>query len=149
MRIPDLGRFSFLDPERLAGLRLDPAKILREVLDEYPPNVWMHLSNRSIEGCLLLIDLLHPRGALELIDLIVRVIADYHEVPRRRNRRGRSLYRMGFKGPAKFDGSAVDWFNGRLFEAAARQAFPGCRVSWSSLEEYGRPHMSLMEVLRS
>ncbi|MCY3735957.1 MAG: hypothetical protein OXG13_06115 [Gemmatimonadaceae bacterium] len=149
VHIPDLGRFSFLDPERLSGLPLDPAAILREVLDEYPPNVWMHLSNRSIEGCLLLIDLLHPRGALELIDLIVRVIADYHEVPQRRNRRGRSLYRMGFKGPAKFDGSAVDWFNGRLFEAAARQAFPGCRVSWSSLEEYGRPHMSLMEVLRS
>ena len=149
VRIPDLGRFSFLDPDRLAGLRLDPAAVLREVLDEYPPNVWMHLSNRSIEGCLLLIDLLHPRGALELIDLIVRVIADYHEVPPRRSRKGRKLYRMGFKGPAKFDGSAVDWFNGRLFEAAARKAFPGCRVSWSSLEEYGRPHMSLMEVLRS
>ena len=149
VRIPDLGRFSFLDPERLAGFQLDPAAILREVLDEYPPNVWMHLSNRSIEGCLLLIDLLHPRGALELIDLIVRVISDYHEVPLRRNRRGRRLYRMGFKGPAKFDGSAVDWFNGRLFEAAARQAFPGCRVSYSTLEEQGRPHMSLMEVLRS
>lgn len=148
-RIPDLGRFSFLDPERLAGFRLDPAAILREVLDEYPPNVWMHLSNRSIEGCLLLIDLLHPRGALELIDLIVRVVADYHEVPQRRNRKGRRLYRMGFKGPAKFDGSAVDWFNGRLFEAAARQVFPGCRVSYSGLEEYGRPHMSLMEVRRS
>lgn len=149
VRIDDLGRFSFLDADRLAGFGLDPAAILREVLAEYPSNVWMHLSNRSIEGCLLLIDLLHPRGALELVDLIVRVIADYHEVPRRRSRQGRRLYRMGFKGPAKFDGSAVDWFNGRLFEAAARQAFPGCRVSYTGLEEYGRPHMSLMEVRRS
>ena len=79
----------------------------------------------------------------------MRVIADYHEVPQGRSRRGRKLYRTGFKGPAKFDGSAVDWFNGRLFEAAARQAFPDCRVRYAGLEEYGRPHMSLMEVLRS
>ena len=122
VRIPDLGRFSFLDPDRLAGLPLDPAAILREVLDEYPPNVWMHLSNRSIEGCLLLIDLLHPRGALELIDLIVRVIADYHEVPRRRNRRAAASTAWASRG--RPSSTAPRWTGSTAASSRPRRSGP-------------------------
>ena len=145
----ELGSFAFLDVARTGGLTVDPAQVLREVLDEYPRNVWMHLSNRAIEGCLQLISLLHPHGALEIIDVIVRRISDYHQVPQRLSRKGRPLYRMGFKGPAKYDGSAVDWFNGRLFEAAARHCFPEVEVHYQSLEDFGRPHMSRMELYRT
>ncbi|MEE2657812.1 MAG: methylenetetrahydrofolate reductase, partial [Candidatus Latescibacterota bacterium] len=149
VRIEELGSFAFLDVARTGGLTVDPAQVLREVLDEYPRNVWMHLSNRAIEGCLQLISLLHPHGALEIIDVIVRRISDYHQVPQRLSRKGRPLYRMGFKGPAKYDGSAVDWFNGRLFEAAARHCFPEVEVRYQSLEDFGRPHMSRMELYRT
>ena len=89
-----------------------------------------------------------PIETREIVDIIVRKISDYHNVPRRRSRTGRPLYRMGFKGPAKFDGSAVDWFNGRVFEAAVHMVFPGAQVTYTSLKPFGKPHMSIMEISR-
>ena len=63
--------------------------------------------------------------------------------------RGKRIYRMGFKGPAKYDGAAVDWFNGRLLEAFARAAYPDCTVSYEQLDAFGKPQMTLMEIRRS
>lgn len=141
-------RFDFIRPDLLpSGIR--PPDILRDVLKEYPHNVWLHLSNRGLESGLLLLNLLHPRGALEIVDIIVRRIQDYHDVPQRMTSRGKRIYRMGFKGPAKYDGSAVDWFNGRLLEAFARAAYPDCTVSYEQLDAFGKPQMTLMEIRRS
>ncbi|MCZ6635024.1 MAG: methylenetetrahydrofolate reductase [bacterium] len=148
VHIPDLEAFDFLDRDQIPCSDFDPSRILHEVLSEYPHNVWMHLSNRAIEGGLQTLSLLHPQGVLEIVDIIVRKISDYHNVPRRRSRTGRPLYRMGFKGPAKFDGSAVDWFNGRVFEAAVHMVFPGAQVTYTSLKPFGKPHMSIMEISR-
>ena len=146
-RIEDLKSFRFLHTDRLPG-RIDPAAILQEVLDEYPKNVWMHLSNRAVEGGLQLISLLRSGGVLEIVDIIVRRISDYHNVPQRRTKKGKRIYRMGFKGPAKYDGSAVDWLNGRLLEAAALAAYPGCSVTYEPLDDVGKPQMTRMEIRR-
>ncbi len=128
---------------------VDGDRILGEVLAEYPHNVWLHLSNRAVESGLQLLALLHPQGALEIVDIIVRKIEDYHNVPQRLTSKGKHIYRMGFKGPAKYDGSAVDWFNGRLLEATAKAVYPECAVTYEGLDAFGKPQMTLMEIRRS
>ena len=79
----------------------------------------------------------------------MRKIEDYHNVPQRFTSKGTPIYRMGFKGPAKYDGSAVDWFNGRLLEAAAKAVYPSSEVRYEDLEAFGKPQMTLMEVKKS
>ena len=109
----------------------------------------MSCSNGALESGLQLLALLHPRGSIEIVDIIVRRIADYHDVPQRFTSKGKHIYRMGFKGPAKYDGSAVDWFNGRLLEAVARAVYPECKVVYEDLEAFGKPQMTRMEIRRS
>ena len=140
--------FDYIRPDILPK-NIDANQILNEVLAEYPHNVWLHLSDGALESGLQLLALLHPRGSIEIVDIIVRRIADYHDVPQRLTSKGKHIYRMGFKGPAKYDGSAVDWFNGRLLEAVARAVYPECKVVYQDLEAFGKPQMTLMEIRRS
>ena len=98
---------------------------------------------------LQMLKLLHPQGVLEIIDLLVTQISDYHHVPPRQSgKTGRPLYRSGFKGPAKYEGSAVDWINARLLRAMSERLFPNTVTTFTSLEQFdpAKKHMSIMEL---
>ena len=143
--IPALKDFRFIETVEIP----DQGDILQEILGEYTHNVWMHLSNRAIEGGLQIIQLLHPQGVLEIIDLLVKEIAEYHHVPERvSSKTGRPLYRSGFKGPVKYDGSAVDWVNARLLRGMAERLSPNTVTTFTSLEQFdsAKAHMSIMEL---
>ena len=99
------------------------------------PDRRIPLSDRAIGACLRLIGLLHPRGVLEITDVMLR------------DQRGAAPY-AAFHGPAKFDGSVVNWFNGGLLMQLARRAFPDCRATWRSPAGPGRAHMTTLEVDR-
>ena len=143
--IPTLTDLRFIETPEIP----DQGRILQEILAEYPHNVWIHLSNRAIEGGLQMLKLLHPHGVLEIIDLLVAQISDYHHVPPRvSGKTGRPLYRSGFKGPAKYEGSAVDWINARLLRALAERLFPNAVTTFTSLKQFdpAKQHMSIMEL---
>ena len=145
VEIPSLIDLRFIESPEIP----DQGKVLQEILTQYPHNVWIHLSNRAIEGALQLLQLLHPKGVLEIIDLLVTEISDYHHVPpRMSSKTGRPLYRSGFKGPAKYEGSAVDWINARLLRAMAENLFPNAVTTFKSLKQFDptKQHMSIMEL---
>jgi hypothetical protein len=62
----------------------------------------MHISNGAVTSFVDTLPLLHPHGVLQCHDLFVTDIHQYLE---------------GFKGPGKYDGSVVNWVNGRLLAA--------------------------------
>ncbi len=64
----------------------------------------IHLNQAALCGFAQMLALLHPRGTLEVVDLFVQRIEEYQQA---------------FKGPAKYDGSTVNWLNGPLFRAVA------------------------------
>lgn len=143
--IPSLAALRFIETAEI----LDQGKVLQEILAEYPHNVWIHLSNHAIEGGLQILELLHPQGVLEIIDLLVTEISEYHHVPPRMSAKtGRPLYRSGFKGPAKYEGSAVDWINARLLRGLAERLFPNAATTFTSLKQFdpAKKHMSIMEL---
>ena len=98
------------------------------------PDRRIPLSDRAVDACLRLIGLLHPRGVLEITDIMIR------------DRGGAAPY-ASYHGPAKYDGSVVNWFNGGLFRLVARRAYPECSFTWRTLGA-GRPHMTCLEVHR-
>ena len=93
----------------------------------------MALSGDAIDSGLTLLGLLHERGVLEIVDIMVREARQYG---------GR------FRTTVKYDGSAVEWFNAALFEARLRRERPGCEVSYRSLAGFGKPRMTRMEIRR-
>ena len=93
----------------------------------------MALSGDAIDSGLTLLGLLHERGVLEIVDIMVRDARQYG---------GR------FRTTVKYDGSAVEWFNAALFEARLRRERPGCEVSYRSLAGFGKPRMTRMEIRR-
>lgn len=99
------------------------------------PDRRIPLSDRAIGACLRLIELLHPRGVLEITDVMIR------------DRGGAALY-AAYHGPAKYDGSVVNRFNGGLLGLVVRRAFPAAGVTWRPLAESGKPHMTTVEVDR-
>lgn len=95
----------------------DPVELLREhiprlatwnevrrSLDAFPSDVRFHLNAAALRGFVELASLLHPQGTLEVIDLFVQRPDEYEHA---------------FKGPAKYDGTIVNWLNGPLFRAIA------------------------------
>jgi len=62
----------------------------------------MHMSNGAVASFADTLPLLHPHGVLQCHDLFV---TDVHQ------------YGNGFRGPGKYDGSVVNWVNGRLLAA--------------------------------
>ena len=132
VEIPDLEGFAPWPPDTPGLQRLpQPGAVIREVLERAGSDVWLHLSERAMHGCLQLLALLHPAGVLEITDILLREAAAHY---------------ASYRGPAKFDGSVVEWFNGALFQAFARRAFPGCRCRSRPLAAAGKPHMTRLEV---
>jgi hypothetical protein len=108
------------------GLRLDERYVPMVELDTYQiaPEVGgellrpivlatgdlrMHISNGAAASFTDTLPLLHPHGVLQCHDLFV---TDVHQ------------YVNGFRGPGKYDGSVVNWVNGRLLAAiGSRRGF--------------------------
>ena len=111
-----------------------PPEAVPDILPSCPANGRMVLSNDAIDSGLTLLRLLHERGVLEIVDVMVTDARQYA---------GR------FRTTAKYDGSAVEWFNAALFEARVRREMPGCAVGYRSLAGFGKPRMTSMEIRRS
>ena len=134
VEIPDLGGFApWPETDAATDPGPRPGALLQEVLAEHGSYSWLHVSERAIGGCLQLLALLHPGGALEITDILLREpVAHY----------------AAYRGPAKFDGSVVEWFNGALFREFAKRAYPDCRFHSEPLTAAGKPHMTRLEVHR-
>ena len=108
------------------GLRLDERYVPMVELDTYEiaPEVGgellrpialaagdlrMHISNGAAASFADTLQLLHPHGVLQCHDLFVTDLRQYLN---------------GFRGPGKYDGSVVNWVNGRLLAAiGSRRGF--------------------------
>jgi hypothetical protein len=83
-------------------------ELLRPIV-EANGDVRMHISNGAAASFADTLPLLHPHGVLLCHDLFV---TDIHQ------------YLNGFRGPGKYDGSVVNWVNGRLLQAiGSRRGF--------------------------
>ena len=111
-----------------------PAAALPGGLMRGPDDGRMALSNDAIDSGLALLGLLHERGVLEVVDIMVTDVRHYAD---------------HYRATATFDGSAVEWFNAALFEAQIRRRAPDCTVVYASLAAFGKPQMTRMEVRRS
>ena len=97
-------------------IELDTYEIAPEVGGEFlrpiveaNGDVRMHVSNGAATSFADTLPLLHPHGVLQCHDLFV---TDIHQ------------YVNGFRGPGKYDGSVVNWVNGRLLAAiGSRRGF--------------------------
>jgi hypothetical protein len=76
-------------------------ELLRPIV-EANGDLRMHISNGAATSFADTLPLLHPHGVLQCHDLFV---TDVHQ------------YLNGFRGPGKYDGSVVNWVNGRLLAA--------------------------------
>ena len=121
------------DPDSVATWQA-PAEGLPPEVAAPGPDRRIPLSDRAIGACLRLIGLLHPHGVLEITDIMIR------------DRGGAAPY-ASYHGPAKYDGSVVNWFNGGLFRLVARRAYPECSFTWRSLGA-ARSYMTCLEVHR-
>ena len=81
--------------------------------------VHVHLSQEALSGFIHLLSVLHPLGTLEVVDLFVQRTEEYYD---------------RFKGPAKYDGSTVNWLNGPLFREVAKQL--GYSVRFNSFKPF-------------
>jgi hypothetical protein len=83
-------------------------ELLRPIV-EANGDLRMHTSNGAAASFADTLPLLHPHGVLQCHDLFV---TDIHQ------------YLNGFRGPGKYDGSVVNWVNGRLLAAiGSRRGF--------------------------
>ena len=132
VEIPDLDGFApwpatTPGPDRVPR----PGELLQGVLRAQCSYVWLHTSERAICGCLQLLALLHPGGVLEITDILLREPTSHY---------------AAYRGPAKFDGSVVEWFNGALFQEIVRCAYPDCGIRSEPLAGAGKAHMTRLEV---
>ncbi len=82
-------------------------------------DVRVHVNQHAIAGFVKLLDSLHAYGSLEVVDLFVQRIDEYEH---------------RHKGPAKYDGSTVNWLNGPLFRAVAERM--GFEVRFNSFKPF-------------
>ncbi len=104
----------------------DVDKLLRDIL---PMNrsVRVHLNQKAVEGFVELLNVLHPNGVLEVVDLFVQRIEQYYQA---------------FKGPAKYDGSTVNWLNGPLFREVGEQL--GYQVRFHAFKPFSAKSASVI-----
>jgi len=95
-----------------------PLDLLRRHLKQVP-DVAVHLNQGALKGFVQLAATLHPHGVLEVVDLFVQREEEYLD---------------RFKGPAKYDGSTVNWLNGPLFRAVADEL--GYSVRFNSFKPF-------------
>ena len=97
--------------EGLDAYQVSPSltgEILRPLLGT-SGDIRMHASNGALASFEGTLPLLHPFGRLLCHDLFLTEPAQYH---------------AGFFGPGKYDGSVVNWVNGRLLAAiGSRRGF--------------------------
>jgi 5,10-methylenetetrahydrofolate reductase len=103
-----------------------PASLLRALLDGQGP-LHFHVNHRALSGFVGLLQLLHPAGRIEVVDLFVERMEEYG---------GR------FKGPIKFDGTTVNWLNGPLFRSVAEAL--GYEVRFSSFRPFDPKSVSVV-----
>ncbi|MGB0714575.1 MAG: methylenetetrahydrofolate reductase C-terminal domain-containing protein [Phycisphaerae bacterium] len=91
------------------------------VLNEYGTtrDVEVHANVEALGGFCRLLPLLHRFGVLEVVDIFARRLDEY---------------RTRHMGPAKYDGSTVNWLNGPLFRAAAEEL--GYSVRFDSFKPF-------------
>lgn len=82
-------------------------------------DVRVHVNQHALAGFVKLLDVLHDHGSLEVVDLFVQRIDEYEH---------------RHKGPAKYDGSTVNWLNGPLFRAVAERM--GFEVRFNSFKPF-------------
>lgn len=141
--IPDVSKFNLVNVHGID----QPGKILEEVLAEYDSDVWIHLSNGVIEGVMEFLDHLAPDGVLEISDVFVREIQDYHGKDKPRMiKDGKLLYRAGYPGDAKYDGALFNPVNLRLLWAFIERRYPQATLNPIPLADYGKPHMYTIEI---
>ncbi len=90
-------------------------------------SVRVHLNQHALAGFVQMLRMLHRFGTLEVVDLFVQRLVEYYE---------------RFKGPAKYDGSTVNWLNGPLFRAVAEQL--GYSVRFHSFKPYDPKSVSVI-----
>ena len=90
-------------------------------------DIQIHLNEQALAGFVQLLDVLHPRGVLEVVDLFVQRIEEYEQ---------------RFKGPAKYDGSTVNWLNGPLFREIAQRV--GFNVRFNSFKPFDPKSVSVI-----
>ncbi|MCH7704048.1 MAG: methylenetetrahydrofolate reductase C-terminal domain-containing protein, partial [Planctomycetes bacterium] len=95
-----------------------PTDVLKKLLDGLP-DVRVHLSQTAVTGFAQLLTVLHPAGTLEVVDLFVQRMEQYEQA---------------FRGPAKYDGTTVNWINGPLMRAVAEQF--GFEVRFTSFKPF-------------
>jgi len=91
----------------------------------------VHVNQEALRGFVQLLELLHPAGTLEVVDLFVQRTEEYHQ---------------RYKGPAKYDGTTVNWLNGPLFRAVAEDR--GYEVRFNSFRPFD-PKSSSVVMLAS
>jgi hypothetical protein len=105
-----------LDERYVPLVELDTYEVAPEIggellrpIAEANGDLRMHVSNGAATSFADTLPLLHPHGVLHCHDLFV---TDVHQ------------YLNGFRGPGKYDGSVVNWVNGRLLAAiGSRRGF--------------------------
>ncbi len=104
-------------PKGIAGID-HPGEVLQRHLGG-TRDIRVHLNQAALNGFAQLLPILHPHGTLEIVDLFVQRLEEYHQA---------------FKGPAKYDGSTVNWLNGPLFRAVAERL--GCTVRFQPFRPF-------------
>ena len=108
--------------EKLVPTGIAGVDQLGEVLKSHlggTSDIRVHLNQAALNGFAQLLPVLHPQGTLEIVDLFVQRLEEYHQA---------------FKGPAKYDGSTVNWLNGPLFRAVAERL--GCTVRFQPFRPF-------------
>jgi hypothetical protein len=90
-------------------------------------DVRMHVGNAAVASFVEVLQLLHPYGRLQCHDLFVT---------------STEQYRSGYRGPGKYDGSAVNWVNGPLLaHLGTRRGFDVTFTPFS-----GRPNSAIVTM---
>lgn len=100
--------------------------LLRKQL-EGDRDLQVHVNQEALGGFVRLLELLHPTGTLEVVDLFVQRTEEYHQ---------------RYKGPAKYDGTTVNWLNGPLFRAVAEER--GYEVRFNSFRPFDAKSSSVV-----
>ncbi|MGE3499594.1 MAG: methylenetetrahydrofolate reductase C-terminal domain-containing protein [Candidatus Binatia bacterium] len=112
-------------PAGIAGLEHPGQALQRHVAGE--GEVRVHLNQAALAGFAQLLPMLQAHGTLEIVDLFVQRLEEYGHA---------------FKGPAKYDGSTVNWLNGPLFRAVAEQL--GYTVRFQSFRPFDPKSVSVV-----
>jgi len=140
--IPDLTELDIWD---IPGIE-NSGEIVERVLNSYPGNIWIHLSNGAIRSMVQLLVVLAPQGVLEMTDTFILDIAEYHQRPGWFIEEGPSTYWQGYKGDIKYEGALMDWVNIHLARAFYRILYHGVSEELNNLLIFGKSKMHTLRV---